>query len=324
MTTASNVAIGRLPAPFWPCGYLSVTSFSKRVDGSGRKILVIANCQTGGLTACLDIFMPGDNVTGQHWFDTAEARASMAAAAAEADIIVTSAPPELRAQMTVDHDFDESKCLIIPSIHFAGFHPDLTIAYSDGKPISVTGGDPYHSAIGVWCWKQGMEPSEARRLFVPETMSALAFDRYWATAVKQSRYYFDLTSIPFGDFFLPLQASGRLFMHVLNHPHISAIAQLARVVARRLGADEAAVRQPAEHMVPDALSQGAVWPVYPGVADSLALPASTLWKFRNTFYDIDGYLDLQFRALEEAGSPVTCAMSDDRHFDAVMRKAAAQ
>ena len=290
----------------------------------GRRILVLANCQTGGLTACLDLLLPKDIISGQSWSVTEKGRADAVAAAAEADVVVTSAPTELRARMAEEHGFDESKCLVVPSIHFSGFHPDLTVAYSDGKPIDGVGGTPYQSAIGVWCWKRGMGPGEARRLFTPETMSAVGFDRYWTTSAAQTREFFKDTQISFTDFFLPLQASGRLFMHTFNHPHISVIAQLARGVARLLGADEADLRQAVEIMIPDALSYSTVWPVYPGVAESLALAPSFLWKFGNTFYDLDGYLDGQFRALDAVAAPVACHPTDDPNFDAAMRMMAAR
>ena len=289
----------------------------------GRRIFVLANCQTGGLTACLDLLLPRDTVTGLHWLYSEEGKANAAAAAADADIVVTSAPPDLRAQMAAEHGFDETKCVIIPSIHFAGFHPDLTIAYAGQTRINVLAGVPYQSAIGVWAWKRGLTARDARRLFTQRTMGALGYDRYWTKAVAETRADFAATTIPFTDYFLPLQASGRLFMHTLNHPHIAAIAQLARGVARRLGAAEADLRQPLEDMVPDALSLGPIWPVYPGVAEALGLQPSWLWKIGDVLYTLDDYLEAQFRALDAADGPVTCAMADTPQFRSILREIAA-
>lgn len=289
----------------------------------GRRILVLANCQTGGLTACLSFFLPKAIVSGLAWSETEKGREAGAAAAAQADIVVTSAPPELRAKMAAKYGFDESKCLIVPSIFFPGFHPDLTDAWSDGKLIGGIGGTPYQSKIGMWCWKRGMEVEEACRLFTPETMNALGFDRYWATSVARARAPFQGSPISFADFFLPLQASGRLFMHTFNHPHISTIAELARGIARLLGADEADVRQPVETIVPDALSQSSVWPVYPGVAESLGLAPSLIWKL-DGFYDLEGYLDAQFKALHAVDGQVVCPSADNLEFDAAMRGMAAR
>ncbi len=109
---------------------------------------MLANCQTGGLTACLDLLLPRDTVTGLHWFYSEEGKANAAAAAANADIVVTSAPPDLRAQMAAEHGFDETKCLIVPSIHFTGFHPDLTIAYAGQTLINVLAGVPINRPLG--------------------------------------------------------------------------------------------------------------------------------------------------------------------------------
>lgn len=297
-----------------------MSEFPHRAARDGRKILVLANCQTGGLTACLDLFLPRDTVTGLHWFYSSEGKAAAAAAAADADVVVTSAPEDLRAQMTAEHGFDQSKCLIIPSIHFTGFHPDLTIAYAGQSLVNVLAGAPYQSAIGVWCWKRGMSPGDARRLFTPQTMTALGYDRYWTQAVAEARAHFAATTIPFADYFLPLQASGRLFMHTLNHPHIEVIAQLARGVGRILGASEADLLQPAENIVPDALSHGAVWPVYPGIAEALGLPPSWMWKFDTTLYGLEDYLEAQFRALDAVDGPVTCAPADNPRFGATLRE----
>ena len=302
---------------------MTLSDFPHSPVRDDRKIFVLANCQTGGLTACLDLLLPRDTVTGLHWFYSEEGKANAAAAAADADVIVTSAPPDLRAQMAAEHGFDESKCLIVPSIHFTGFHPDLTIAYAGQTLINVLAGVPYQSAIGVWAWKRGMTARDARRLFTRQTISALGYDRYWPQAVAEARAHFAATAIPFADYFLPLQASGRLFMHTLNHPHIAVIAQLARGVARRLGADEADLRQPLEDMVPDALSLGPIWPVYPGVAESLGLQPSWLWKIGDGLYTLDEYLDAQFRALDAVDGPVTCAMADTPRFGAILREIAA-
>lgn len=287
----------------------------------GRRILVLANCQTGGLTSCLSLFLPKDVVSGLSW-DAGKGQAEVADAAAESDVVVTNAPPEILARLADEHGFDEAKCLVVPSLFFPGFHPDLTNAFSGGKLVSGIFGAPYQSAIGVWCWKQGLDLEQTRRLFTAETMAALGFDRSWSAAVAQMRAHFQGSPVAFADFFLPLQASGRPFMHTFNHPNISAIAQLARGVARLLGAEEANLRQAVETVVPDALGMGAIWPIYPGVAESLALPPSLSWKFGNAFYDLDGYLNEQFRALDAVGAHVDCHMTDAPDFDAVMRVAA--
>ena len=205
--------------------------------GGGREILVLSNCQTGGMTACLDLFLPRDKVVGLAWSDSEEGCARAAAAAAAADLVVTSAPRGLHAKLVSQYGVDPSKCLRFPGIGFSGFHPDLTIAYSDGELIDIFPGVPYQSAIGLWCLERpALTLRDTVDLFAAETMAALGLDRSWDAARQRLAARFEETGWSFADFFLPLQASGRVFMHTVNHPHLSALAQMARVVARRIGA----------------------------------------------------------------------------------------
>lgn len=287
--------------------------------GGGREILVLSNCQTGGMTACLDLFLPRDRVVGLAWSDSEEGCARAAAAAAAADLVVTSAPRGLHTKLVSQYGVDPSKCLMFPGIGFSGFHPDLTIAYGASELIDVFPGVPYQSAIGLWCWKAGLDAQETVDLFTAETMAALGLDRSWDAARQRLAARFEETGWSFADFFLPLQASGRIFMHTVNHPHLSALAQMARVVARRIGATKDDLAAPAEQLIPDALSQGAVWPVYPGVAESLGLQSSLLWKIGGGIYSLDQYLEAQFDALRSARTPITCEIADTPSFNAAMR-----
>lgn len=288
-----------------------------------KRILVLSNCQTGGLAACLNFLMPNSPVKGLHWHETAESRAAAATAAAEADVVLSTAPKNFVARMVEDHGFDEAKLFPIPILFFKGFHPDLVEAFTGGRVVSGVTGAPYQSAIGVWCWRNGIKPDQAQTLFTAATMRELGYDRTWAQATARTRGLFAETDVPFGPSFLPLQASGRVFMHTYNHPTISFIAQLARTIAGKLGATDRELAIEVERLVPDALSHDTVWPVYPGVGEALGVPTSLIWKYGHSYYDLPRYLDAQFAALDAAEGPLICAQADAPHFDAAMRKALA-
>lgn len=290
---------------------------------SPPRILVLSNCQTGGLTACLNFLMPRHVVKGVHWHETAQSRAEAAVAAADADIVLSTAPAAYVAQMVADHGFDLAKLRSIPILFFNGFHPDLVEAFSGGRVVSGVAGAPYQSAIGVWCWRNGVSPDQAKALFSAETIRSLGYDRTWSQAVARCRGLFTDTEVAFAPTFLPLQASGRAFMHTYNHPTIGFIAQLARIIAAKLGATEAELAIEVERLVPDALSHDTVWPIYPGVAEALGLPSSLIWKYGHSYYDLSRYLEAQCVALDAVEGPVLCAQADNPDFDAVMRKALA-
>lgn len=285
---------------------------------TAEDILVLGNCQTGGLTACLSLLLPDRRVSGLTWSIKTDTLEAIFRAAADADQIITSAPPELRARL-IGLGIEAARILAIPSLNFSGFHPDLSYAFADGAPLVAGFAGGYQSVIGFWCWKKGFGSETAQRLFSPQAMRVLGYDRFWPQAVKQTQERFAATDIAFADVFLPLQSSGQRFMHSLNHPRISALGQLARVVARRLGATEAALALDLEALIPDALSQQAVWPVYPGVGEALGLSLSLIWKLGQTYYDLPRYLELQFTALEAADGELICPRAEAPAFDAAIR-----
>lgn len=285
-----------------------------------QKIVVLANCQTGGLTACLDLLFPDADVSGLHWGLAQEALAACRGAIAGADVVITSAPEDFRTALLAGHEGRPPQVVQVPSLFFPGFHPDLTYAHAEGANVPAVGSSPYHSAIGVWCWREGVGIEETRRLFTADAMRQLGYDRFWSVAVAQARGHFSNSRVSFSDVFLPLQASGGRFMHTPNHPCISAIACLARGVARLIGVEAENLRLPLEDLVPDALAPHGYWPIYPGVAQSLGLPSSLLWAFGGVVYGLDDYLSNQFKSLDAASGPVTSRGADSPEFDRRMRQ----
>lgn len=284
-----------------------------------RKIVVLANCQTGGLAASLGLMSPGDDIRPVSWNPAPEALKRAAEDAAGADLVVTSIPANVEATLRTEHGYRPAATLKIPSLFFTGFHPDLTIAYVEGKPINLIGHSPYQSAIGLWCWKNDVSIARAMRLFTPSVMERMGYSRSWGAAMQRARLEFEPTPLSFADVFLPLQASGEVFMHTLNHPRINAVAQLARVIAREIGCDARLIEQPVERMVPDALAHSDAWPVYPGVAEHLGLRPDRVWRIHGGYYDLEGYLTLQYDALSRQTGPIHCPKTDNLAFDGLIR-----
>ncbi len=67
-----------------------------------------------------------------------------------------------------------------PHLNFNGFHPD--VVYALQGPEIFRGVGDYHSAIGLWAWKRGLEPADAARLFVPEVFDAFGYFQYFISA----------------------------------------------------------------------------------------------------------------------------------------------
>jgi len=73
-----------------------------------------------------------------------------------------------------------------------------------------------------------------------------------------------------------LWTRGGVFMHVINHPHLHVLGDIARRLARETGYDPLDI--PVETYAPDALTSEPVWPVLPGIAERYGVPDSTLFK----------------------------------------------
>lgn len=291
---------------------------------SGDRVLVLANCQTGGLTSCLSLLMPNVSVIGMHWLDTDGAMEAASVAASEADVVITSAPLGLRQAIAERHGFDDDKVMIIPSIYFSGFDPDVTYASASGRQIRPVITSPYHSAIGLWCWTKGMTVKQTAKLFTPETARALGYHQSWPLAQAQARDHFSVTDVSFADFLLPLQASGERFMHTANHPSIKAIAALSKIIAKNLGASSDTLALPVHDLVPDALAHEMTWPIYPGVGEAIGLAPYLTWRIYGQLYDLESYLDAQFSALSAADGPIEAAPLRDASFESRMHKVVTQ
>lgn len=284
-----------------------------------RKISVIANCQTGGLTAALSFMLPGDEVSGFHWGKDPQSIKKMADAAESSDILVTSAPSDIIELIKKDYEYNPKRVIFVPSILFHGFHPDMVLSYVDGLPVNVSGHSPYMSGIGVWSWRNGVSVTDAVKFFKEETYSLLHYHDIWARDVNRMRGEFQAFDLSFTDFFLPLQASASPFMYTVNHPNIAAIAQLARGVAKKIDGNPQIFNQPFERVLPDALRSSDIWPIYSGVSARLGLEPDFVWLTNGIYYDLQGFLRLQFDALDRQTEPIHCPQIDTPLFEQAMR-----
>lgn len=241
----------------------------------GRRIVVMSNCQTGGLYAALGAMLPTDEILPIAWLGTEPP--GLRELLADADVFVSSLTrPESEALLTASGS--RARLIPVPVIWFPGFHPDvLHIGKPDGTElISAVG--PYNSAIVAWGWRAGHDAEQILSCFTPETFGALGYLSGWAGAVDQLRASVEAAETDFAAWFLPLVRGGA-FMLTDNHPRLDALVQMARPVAQELGADPAMVAYRWEQVIPDGLlATSVVWPLYPGIAEGLGLPGAYAWR----------------------------------------------
>jgi hypothetical protein len=240
-----------------------------------RRIVVMSNCQTGGLYAALGAMLPDDEILPIAWLGVEPP--GLRELLATADVWVTSLP-RAESEALLAEVGGTALVVPVPVIWFPGFHPDLIhVPLAAGGELESAAG-PYNSAIVLWGWLHGLTEQEILAAFTPATFAALGYHAGWATAVEHLKGAVEAAETDFGAWFLPL-ARGSAFMLTDNHPRVDALVQLARLVALRLGADADLVRFGWEQVIPDGLlNTSVVWPVYPGVADVLGLPGAFVWR----------------------------------------------
>jgi hypothetical protein len=189
---------------------------------------------------------------------------------------------------------------LYPTILFPGYQPDMVLvgdvgALSASRLIASPVG-PYHSAIVLCAYLEGLGPEDTAGLFRDSLYTRLGFYEAWNVAAAEL-----LGSAR--DIAFPLEAelarwSRRgCFMHVLNHPKLFVLADLARRLATEAGLEPIPAR--VEDYLPDELAADVVWPLYPDLAARYGLTGAMLFKDRARrsdpkLYDLPGFIAASF------------------------------
>jgi hypothetical protein len=281
---------------------------------SGRRIVVMSNCQLGGLHAALSAMLPDDEVLAvpYHGVEPPE----LATLLPDADVWVSSYHPT-EAGPILERLGSRAELVSVPLLLFTGFHPDIVhLMLPDGRELDSAAGG-YSSAIVAWGWMNGLAESEIIARFHPATFAELGYTTAWEGGVRLARYVFDEANADFDSWFLPLVARGGMFMLTDNHPRIDALVQLARQVARRLGAPAARIDYGWETVIPDGLlATSTVWPLYPHVADVLDRPGAYAWRCVNgELIDLETFVGRSlelYRRVDPGTVTVSRFANDDR------------
>ena len=169
----------------------------------------------------------------------------------------------------------------IPSIVFSCFHPDTVYVLDPargGRPIESPTG-PYHSAIALYAYLRGMNAEQTEGLFNADFFAALGYFDIWEESAQQ---------------FLALAAEARLdlsgelvrwsrrgaFMYSMNHPKAHVLFDVARALLKRAGLPHSAQIEFDDFAVDD-IVRGAVYPVYPEIAERYGHRGNYLFKRAN-------------------------------------------
>jgi len=226
------------------------------------KIAIMSNCQGEGLANCINAMSPDVEATFFLSSDFNSGKHDMNS--------VFSTHDKVFAQFFVDqymHDGVRGKTLYFPSIAFAGYHPDMTYlrGHRSGGGLETVIGpmDSYHSALAVLAFTSGLDIDAALGLYSAETFTKLGYFEMWESSRSDLLLEGERTSTPLAALFHEW-TKNRCFMYSFNHPHISAIEDIARSLLQRAGIE--IVNQNVAQFVDDPLKLMPIWPRYPAIA----------------------------------------------------------
>lgn len=190
---------------------------------------------------------------------------------------------------------------LFPTLLFPGFHPDMVHvgdvgALSAARLVPSPVG-PYHSAIALCAYLEGLSAETAVGLFRDAVFARLGYYAAWDDATAYLLGSARDVGFPL-DRELALWSRRGCFMHVLNHPKLFVLGDIARRLA--LGAGLAPLPVAVEDYLADELAADAVWPLYPDIAGRYGLQGATLFKAKGrpgavpVLYDLPDFVARSF------------------------------
>ena len=241
------------------------------------KIVLSSNCMTGGLVASMRVLFPHAEVVPLP--STVDDLDLFRRSLLDAHVWFASNADGFKDAALKDLNNPQLRVVYFPDLYFNAFHPDQVYAWMPDRSLVEGATGPYNSAIVLWAWQNRLSPERTIELFRPEVMNALGYHDRWNRSIERLRLdYSKFPHLDYRRFIDPLRHAG-CFMHTVNHPKVSAIARLARVLAQHIDPTLDTDSVPLEDVLVDTLFNASfAWAVYPSVANSLGFTSRYLWK----------------------------------------------
>lgn len=258
------------------------------------KILITGNCLRYSIASQLLQWVPDLKIVSLATpINDAEAL-RLKQALIDADVWISMGLSNEVLKDLINHKTPAVKTLRIPTIGFAAFQPDICFLTTD--ETGKTAQPVFNSAIGAWAFCNQLSRSEAALLFNVKNFAALGYLDAWQSSVTYLRESFAQSDLSndFAAFFYSVKRHGDgCFMHSFNHPTGFAIAELCRLICKRINVDVSDWAVLPDMNNPATQTQ---WPVYPEIARTLGLGSGGYhWKIYDQVLDgLNDYLDWQF------------------------------
>lgn len=235
-------------------------------------IYVVGNCQAVSLAACLRVMVPRAHVERLPiTHDPGPVRPD--------DVVFRQRNPSVAWTLRAPGPNE----FLYPRCWFNGFHPDF-VPIPGARRAVPPPLRTMHSSLALVGWHRRWSVTRTAELFCEAVYERLHFFRYWSVARRALLEEGERVGMPL-DALLERWVSTGAFMHSVEHPALTVMADLARVLAGRAGL-RVTVDAP-EYYLNDPLKHLAVLPVYPEIARRLGVPGAYAFKKAQPAGDVD-------------------------------------
>ena len=259
------------------------------------KISIVGNCQVGTIADSLGLLISGaicerNLVSNQVKRLDSELQSAMARGP---DVVILhdsvmriiDSAPELRVNLPSD-------LLVIPTIAFSAFHPDIQYAFTDESVVKNGLDSDWNSRILLWAYLHGLPEHSAVDLFHEGTYDALGYFEEWKSAEVALSDAFSQCGLDYRSWMRPVQRTGN-FMYGVNHPRAIGLKHLAlQVGSHHFGIKNADI-EVLDSLV-DYLSH-IVWPVFPEIGERLGVSGSRFWQVNSTQVELTEFTSRCYR-----------------------------
>jgi hypothetical protein len=284
--TSISAAVVNAASPLTP---QQIQLGASRHSAGAPRFAVLGNCQTGHVARCLQAFL-GGKMPKQEWVTTEmladweSGRSSLEPLFASHDKVLMQ--PWIWTPLAKSYAAFENQVVLYPSIGFIAYHPDLVpvvvkstgAAFEDGPAMRC------NSSLAFLGWQAGLSVVETADLFRRDIYQRLGFFDYWQSSEVVLLEEGRAAGLPLEDLLAKWRKQG-CFMYCHVHPKLSVIADIVRILLKRMEVDVV----PGDPILytHDYLANGIVWPVYPELGEVLGCPGNYAFKLGSQYYSPD-------------------------------------
>ena len=260
------------------------------------KLMMLGNCQSGGLADSLELLIPGSEIGHELLSNdvaTLEIELRKHAKSRKIGLILHDSVqsiidfhPQLQGILPED-------TIVVPTVTFAAFHPDIQYGFIAGSVVKNGLDSDWNSRILLWAYMNKLKEREARELFREEVYRELGYLDEWASSTALLKLGFEKCGFDFGRWMRSVQRDG-VFMYGINHPFPIALSNLAIQIVERYFADKHQHVDDVHKYVTDYLPH-IMWPVYPEIADELGVEGTYRWRVGRKYAQLDEFILLCYQ-----------------------------